>query len=187
LKRHRVIDLCLNNQDFKKKFTFFENIQAGVYAWGYVNNDAQFIPIYVGTSKNIFARIKAHLFELKYGKYKILPNSIYKNKTPNRDCIIVNPAMNKANEIEIEIALGIFFWNKYLYRESFNYILSRFRFLYCEIENENDRRDAEKYLIHQIGKHRLIKSKKSIIENIDHKLANLIDEVFGNYYKDYPL
>ena len=177
-----VHSLCLLPVDKAETFSKSKGIK-GVYVWGY-QAKGQFIPLYVGKSRNIFERIIQHYCRFNGGEY-IIPAVLYKDKAPTEPysidtskCFI--PSNLKAI-YELHNCDNDFLNNK-------QYIISNFKFTYLKIDGKDEnskvkREVAEKYLNDRIGKERLISSVPILDTMPDDELQNMLDTTFSKYYK----
>ena len=153
------------------------DIKEGVYVWGYSNSKNLFIPLYVGKSRNIHERIIQHYCRFNGGEYMI-PKEIHNTVTSAGNLVIDKTSSYCPSNLQVVHDLHNL--NKNRYRDNQKYIFSNFRFQYFETK---DKKLAEKYLGHKIGAERLISSVPSLNEEPDKQLAEKIDSVFKQHYK----
>lgn len=122
----------------------------GVYVWGYYDKN-QFIPLYVGKSRNIFERIIQHYCRYKGGEYQIQPNGNY---TPT----------SLFNVLNIDFTDDSF-------REN---VLKNFAFRFIEIETEKERELTERIVATKIGIENLITRISKLESSM---IMNKIDEI----------
>lgn len=171
-----VSHLCLNTSCSKEEaFSKSPNIE-GIYAWGYTNDNNQFIPIYVGKSRNIHERIIQHYSRFRGGEY-LIPKMIHKTTLPDFGYSIDRVTIYEPKDLSVVYCLHN---TENEYKKNQKYILSNFRFLYYET---NQRIIGEKYLGNKIGPERLISSVPSLNIIPDAQLSGKIDAIFGLYYK----
>lgn len=172
-----VHNLCLLSVDKEEKFAKSTGIQ-GIYIWGY-QTDGQFVPLYVGKSRNIYERIIQHYCRFNGGEY-VIPNLIFKDKAPTEPYKIETsqsfiPTSLKAVYEMLNDRESAFNHNK-------QYVISNFRFTFIKL-GDNESEIAEKYVQDRIGKERLISSVPILDTLPDTELKNKLDTAFSRYYQ----
>lgn len=172
-----VHNLCLHSVDKDETFAKSKCIK-GVYIWGY-QVAGQFIPIYVGKSRNIHERIIQHYCRFNGGEY-VIPNVIFIDKPPTEaysidtsKCFI--PTSLKAVYEMLNDSDSPFNQNR-------QHIISNFRFTFLKL-GDNEIKISEKYVSDRIGKERLISSVPILDAMPDIELQHKLDTAFSNYYK----
>jgi hypothetical protein len=174
----KVHNLCLLSVDEAETFAKSSGIK-GIYVWGYVA-DGQFVPLYVGKSRNVYERIIQHYCRFNGGEY-VIPDVVFKDKAPSEPysidtskCFI--PTSLKAIFEMLNNREGNFTQNRL-------HILSNFRFTFLKLDDKIERELAEKYVSDKVGKERLISSVPLLDDIPDTQLQKKLDTAFSQYYK----
>lgn len=124
-------EIKANPLNSKELFSKKEGVP-GIYMWGYYEKK-NFIPLYVGKSRNIFERLIQHYCRYKGGEYRISPNGKY---IPDSfyNILSISPKEEK-------------------FRDK---VLNNFAFRYIEVPDSEERSDLERQLADLVGRKNLI-------------------------------
>ncbi|HTC01071.1 MAG TPA: GIY-YIG nuclease family protein [Ferruginibacter sp.] len=144
--------------DLKTKCIKKSNGVSGIYLWGVKHND-QYIPLYVGKSRNIHERIFQHLCRWNGGEYRV----------SKWEVIIGSEARSKAYTLDddlLYIPHGANLYEDFLKKgdiqKAVKNVLCNFFCCWKKIEkfNKKEAQDEEDAFATLIGKYRLISSHR---------------------------
>lgn len=173
-----VCNLCLHSVDKDESFAK-SNCIKGIYVWGY-QAVGQFIPLYVGKSRNIHERILQHYRRFHGGEY-IIPDIVFKNEYPTE------PYSIDASKCFLPTSLKAVYEmlndKENISNQHRKHILNNFRFTFLKLDDKAEREIAEKYVSDQIGKERLISSVPILNDKPNNDLRSRLDNTFYKHYK----
>jgi hypothetical protein len=178
INRDNVCNLCLQSVDKTETFAKSKNIK-GIYVWGY-QADGQFVPLYVGKSRNIYERIIQHYCRFNGGEY-IIPDVVFIDKAPATPYSIDRSKSFVPTDLaSIHNMLND---NENTFNQKRQHIISNFLFAFLKLDDKTEREIAEKYLTDRIGEERLISSVPQLDPIPNNHLKDIIDKTFAEYYK----
>ena len=125
--------------------------RAGLYIWGFVNDDNHFQPYYAGKHRNVIFRLCEHLCNLKGGNYNVYkPEHLFSDKDIRyyNPVSIVHKVQFIAGEYDAEQTLHV------------NNMIERFHFTYCLLPDFNvSGSKAESTVLHCFSRWLLINTR----------------------------
>lgn len=143
LEWHKILDfkeLISAEEELKRK--------AGIYVWGWFDEEDNFVPYYVGKANNLRQRLFDHIGKLKGGMYSIyewkyaFSKDFHPLKEIEEDKLIYVPS-------SIENWYNVFLSNKV--QKSMNYLINNLMFSWCETDKDVNI-NLEKYIFQLINK-----------------------------------